>query len=418
MVDPSSVSPRKRSTPPRLLLLTLLVSFAGHVLVGALVGRSVRLPDLDIEVQIPIDVELGMTESVEEAAPAAAPAPASAPAAPPAPSAQAKRPRHERPDAGAADAGQDAGAPLRDADMPRDAGADGGPPSTRLPPGSQIALRIDMERIRNSPIAEDVRRVLTVIPDWKALLAGSEIDPLRELDRLLIATPNLQRENVVIAGRYVGGRAVVDRAVDNLAQARGSVATWRTQHGVPVAPWANADATERVIALVGPAHFVIARAQDLPKVLAIATARAKRAKRAADTTGEAAEALLALQEGEALSIEVEGVENFVRRGRRRIPQRLSLSGREAEGPSLLVHAQLSFADDEAAAEALTFWDEKREAYARNTLVAVLGLAPVLEEAELKQAGSQLEVELTLHLPQIRLLLGYAAQLFAPTNQAP
>jgi hypothetical protein len=108
------------------------------------------------------------------------------------------------------DAGVDAGSSPKDSgpDSPKDAGPtpDSGHPSkdagSALPPGAQIAVRVDMQRIRASPIAEDVRGLLAAIPDWKALLDGSGIDPVDDIDRLLLATPNLQRSRVVIAGRY------------------------------------------------------------------------------------------------------------------------------------------------------------------------------------------------------------------------
>ncbi|MCZ7686408.1 MAG: hypothetical protein M5U28_49670 [Sandaracinaceae bacterium] len=36
-----------------------------------------------------------------------------------------------------------------------------------LPAGSQIALRLDVARVRASPLAGDVREVLRAMPDWR-----------------------------------------------------------------------------------------------------------------------------------------------------------------------------------------------------------------------------------------------------------
>ena len=47
------------------------------------------------------------------------------------------------------------------------------------PPGAQLALRIDLDGIRGSPLASDVSDLLGGIPDVHALLDGSEIDPVR-----------------------------------------------------------------------------------------------------------------------------------------------------------------------------------------------------------------------------------------------
>jgi hypothetical protein len=406
----------------------LVLSCVAHLLFGGVVLQHFQLPDLEIEIEVPIDVELGMTEAVEAAPPPVVVAPE--PAAAPAPKAPRREPGADAgSDAGLADAGApDAAlsdAALSDAalaDASQDAGppslADAGPPGARLPPGAQIALRVDMTRIRESALAEDVRVVIAAIPDWKALLDGSQIDPIDQLDRLLLATPNLQREKVVIAGRYLGGRAVVDQAVQNLAQARGVEAAWRTRQGIPIAPWANADSTERVIALVGPAHFTISREEDLERVLAIAAARAARARsRKGQPEGSVADALLSMEDHEGISLEVEGVEQFIRRGRRGIPLRLRLSASDLAGASLELRGRLVYADSEASADALAFWSEKRDAYARNALVAVLGLAPVLKEAELVQTDEELRITTHLSIAQARLVLGYVGSMFGASAPA-
>lgn len=425
MVDPSPVTTRRRMAPRRVLLGMLALSALGHALFATVVLERYRLPDLDMEIQVPIDVELGMTESVEAPpppppAPPPEPPPARAPKLPKAgPGADAGRDAALDDAAALADAGDagdaaltDGGAPDAQTDAAPPSLADAGPPGARLPPGAQIALRIDMTRIRESPLAADVKLIVAAIPDWKALLDGSEIDPVDQLDRLLLATPNLQREKVVVAGRYLGGREVVDRAVQNMAAARGVEASWRNRQGIPVAPWANADATPRVIALVGPAHFTISREEDLDRVLAIAAARAARGrgKRAGQPEGSVADALLSMEEREGISLEVEGVEQFIRRGKRGIPQRLRVSATEVPGPRLMLRGRLVYADGEAAADALAFWNEKRDAYARNALVAVLGLAPVLKEAELQQLDTEVQITLHLSIAQARLALGYVASM--------
>jgi hypothetical protein len=420
VVDRAAVSSLKRApTSPRLLWIALATSAGLHLALGAIVGPHLRLPELDLELQIPIDVELGMTEEIAAAAPAL-PEPLPAPAKP-------ERAR-ERPDQGRPDAGPspDAGAPADAGEAPDgappDGGlallADGGPPGTRLPPGAQIAVRVDMARIRESPIAEDVRALLGAIPDWKALLDGSGIDPVTQLDRLLIATPNLQREKVVLAGRYVGPRQVVFDAVQKLAAERGGEARWRTSRGISIAPWLNADATPRVIALVGPSHFTISRAEDLDRLLAIAAARAARPRRgAAAPAASPADALLSMEEQEGLSLEVDGVAQFVRRARPGIPDQLRISAIASSDLRIELRGRLVYADEAAAGAALTYWQDRRDAYARNALVGLLGLAGVLREAHLEREQRELRLRLALSVEQTRLILGYLRGLMGPQPAA-
>ncbi len=377
------------------------------------------IPKLDIEFQLPMDVEFGMTDEVavdpavqgsdtevEPVTPDPTPegqatsTPQEAAEDPPAPK-PAPKPKPRKP-------------------QPVAAATQGSEEASRLPAGAQIAVRVDMTRIRRSPIAEDVRHLLAAIPDWKALLDGSGIDPVEQLDRFMIATPNLQRSKIIVAGRYLGSEQVVLDAVARLAEAQGTAAPFRTEHGVRVAPWANPDVTPRVIALVGPEHFTISREEDLPRILAIAAARVAGSKAQAEEPAKEhpADALLSMEENEGLSVEVEGAEQFVRRATAGVPTKLRLSAVEKPGPLLELRGRLSFADPEKAAEAAQFWDKLREKYGQNMLVAVLGLADPLKRGSIVTKGSEVLLTLELQVPQAQLILGYLRELVRPPSPLP
>src|SRR2546421_208424 len=83
-------------------------------------------------------------------------------------------------------------------------------------------------------LAPDVRAVLDAIPDWQLIVGGAGLDPLRDLERLYIASPDLQRSSLVIAGQYSGDDDLPRRAVASLAAARGVSATWRTRGSIAV----------------------------------------------------------------------------------------------------------------------------------------------------------------------------------------
>lgn len=422
--------PSQREPAPRWLLsVAVALSLLLHAALAFVSLVVLRPPELDIEFELPMDVELGTAEAIG-AAEVPPPSP-SEPAASAKPGAagpgagdasildagvahDAGNVDAAASDAAVADAGpnkprqRDAGEAV--ASLSSDAGA-----AARLPPGAQIALRVDMARIRKSPVAAEVRSLLAAIPDWKALLDGSGIDPIEQVDRLLIATPNLQRDKIVLAGRYLGGEQVVRDAVQRLATSKGVAAEWRRQGTVQVAPWANADQTERVIALVGPEHFTISRAEDLPRVLAIAAARAERGKKGVRKPAQQhpADALLSMDDGEGMSLEVEGAAQFVRRGRRGIPERLRLSAIERAGERLDVLGTFTYVDGATAEDARDYWVALRDRYASNTLVSLLGLSAPLSGATVERADSELRIKLTLTADQVRLILGYVRELLAP-----
>ena len=414
---PGSVAPRW----PLAVALTL--SLALHLVFGFVAATVFTAPKLDIEFQLPIDVEFGASEQM-----ALAPSVGGSNSAPPETPPEAKpaqqpgftddagtqpeeKPKPRKPKA---DAEADAGA-----DQPDEAPPGANDKETRIPAGAQIAVRVDMARIRVSPLADDVRQLLAAIPDWKALLDGSGIDPIEKLDRFMIATPNLQRSKIVIAGRYVGGEQTVLAAVDQLASAHGAHPNWHNQAGVRIANWANADETPRVIALVGPEHFAICREEDLTRVLAFAATRAqaqsKKRKAPSQEPPEKhpAEALLSMEENEGLSVEVEGAEQFVRRAARGVPGKLRLSAVELPGPRVELRGRLIFADAEKAVAGAAFWDNLRSAYGRNALVSMLGLADPLKQGTIAQEGAEVTLTVGLSLEQTRLILGYLRELVRP-----
>jgi hypothetical protein len=417
-------------TPPRLaprwpLAVALSLSLFLHAGFGILVATIFTAPPLNIEFQLPMDVEFGASEQMALAPSVASPpaAAGSAPESPPAkpgiasdagpPPEETPKPKAKlKPDTGDAGAEQPEAAPPGATDK-----------ETRIPAGAQIAVRVDMARIRVSPLAEDVRQLLAAIPDWKALLEGSGIDPIEKLDRFMIATPNLQRSKIVVAGRYLGGEQTVLDAVEKLASAQGASSNWHNQAGVRVANWANPDETLRVIALVGPAHFAICREEDLTRVLAFAATRAqaqstKRARPAQEPPKEhPADALLSMEADEGLSVEVEGAEQFVRRAARVVPAKLRLSAVELPGPRVELRGRLMFSDAEKAAAGADFWDNLRTAYSRNALVSMLGLAEPLKQGTIVHEGTEVTLAVGLTLEQTRLILGYLRELVRPAPSA-
>lgn len=471
----SAVSTRQPPSLPVRFTVGALGSLLVHGAVLALVIGYGTAPSVGFELQLPVDVEFGMSGGMELPG-ASTPAPPAEPPPPPtaaesesaasggAGDAGAPRDggdedagRRRRRDAGI-DAGEvidgaaeldadtepsDGGMLLATAEGDGDAGTDGGEAlvaaaegdggagtgsaagdGTRqtgpglaayAPPGAQIALRLDLVRLRQSPLAPEVRALLSAIPDWQALLDGSGIEPLDDLERLMIASPNLQRSRLVMSGRYVGDETKVRAAVASMATARGEPARWRREHGFDVARWPNVDATERVIALVGPHSFTITRTEDLPRVIAVARERRREAEREAQAAGtpvpDEADALLSMAPGEVLSIEVEGARAFVRGPTESVPTRVRAAATELATGNVAVDADGYFDSAEQATAARDFWDRMRASYARNALVSLVGLGSALDRATLSAEGDTLHFHTELTPRQIALVLRYGRGMF-------
>lgn len=420
--------------------LALVVSLVLHAVVGIVVRDALTAPALDFDFVLPETVELGLTDDLEAdlaqaetdpvaeasaAAPSEEGAAASAGGSLDAGFADGGQPE----DAGLADAGargrRDGGRRGRDAgvdagalvaERAEGAGGPGGTGTSRVPAGAQIALRLDLTIVRGSPLARDVAQLLQAIPDWQLVLNGSGLDPLVDLDRVLLASPNLQRSQIVMAGEHAhaaegeDGTAWMRGVVERFGAARGVPTPWREDLGVSVAPWPNEDATERLLAILGPRHFALCRPEDLARVLAIAQARdaAMEQETAEAARARGAAALLAMEPDEALSLEVEGARSFLgRRGDPTLfPARLSASMRRDGERAVRFRARARFDDEAQAERAAAYWNEQREAIAGQTLVALLGFSGPLRDANVTQEGLEITAETSLALRQVRAILGF------------
>jgi len=384
------------------------------------------------ELTFPIEVELGMTEATEVSAeaPPTSTNEGSEGSGATGPgngldgsaSADAGVDGSMDPDAGRRrrrDAGVDAGLAIAEGSG-EGPGGDGDSPVAFLPAGAQVALRADLDLARVSPVRTEIEQLLAALPDWQILLGSSgAIEPVRDFSRVLIATPNFNRSRLVVAGRLAEGESTPRDLADRLASARGASLEWTEDDGVPRAPW-TVDATPRTLAIVGPRHFVVARDEDLPRVLQIAAARVEVDPDHPELAEVAADALLSMRPNEALSLEIEGAHHFVRAGSTNCPVPESLRAAltvlsEDRGVGLDIEA--TFADDATAAEAASCFSDLRDFYASNPFVQGLGFSGILERTEIGTEGRVGTAHGALTYPQLRTILGLVRSLL-PRRRGP
>jgi hypothetical protein len=386
------------------LALTLSLALHGA---GLLWFKALgTLPSLDLELTKPDEVAFGVTE---------APQPEPPPAAPSRASAATPQPANADPKAGDAPAPPKKPPPRPPPPAPAVA-AESGAVGHFAPEGAQLALRMDLERIQASPLADDVTGLLQDIPDVRALLDGSGVDPVRDLTRLFLASPDLRREHVVMAGRYRGDESVPRAAVESLARASGHAAEWRKVKGIRVAPWWNRDETQRVVALIAPALFAITREQDLSRVIAVARALRAQKNQDSDGAGEG-EGLVHMADRELMNVTVENARKFVRGARaERAPLRLELAALRGERDiEVTLHA--TYPDTEQASAAKEFVNTLRDRYAAHPLIALMGMDGMLRGVTLATHDAALEGHAEVPITQARLLLHFVRDALRGTQPA-
>lgn len=400
----------------------LVASFAVHLALFVYLSGVTSSYDFDFELVLPAEVEFGVTEEVtiDEVA---FPSPATRRAAgkrATEPSDDLTEPLvdagvRETPDAGPdTDVGtedeersEERASPSPEADSMAVASSTITGPS-RIPPGAQLALRIDMKRIRESPLGPDVTKFLRAVPDWQALLSGSGIEPVSDLDRLLVATPNLERSKLVLAGKHRRGPGFTRDSVQKLARSRGKSVRWQRRFGVPTAAWYNRDETRRTIAVLSSSHFSITRRQDLPRVLALMKAREDRnAEQEGLVAATGPDALLSMGPEEAISLEIEGVHRFVIGNVKHVPTRLRVAVRETGPDEATVVARAIYDSHQDAVRAADYWRKVATFYSQQLFMTLAGFGKTIRQMQIAPQGNRVEVSFKLNADQIRFILSYA-----------
>ncbi|HET8934694.1 MAG TPA: hypothetical protein VFN67_14695 [Polyangiales bacterium] len=294
-----------------------------------------------------------------------------------------------------------------------------GPGSGFAPAGATIALNVDMQRIRKTALVLETEALLDIIPEWQALLAGSGIDPMRDLSRVFVASPTLERTSVVIAADHQLPRERVVNAVTRLASEQGKPAAFQSQSGFDVAAWRNRGSTERSIALTGAQQFTITRTSDLARVLQVADSLAdiRKGQGVSDAELDRHGGLLAMEEREAVALWVEGAHKYLRSESPAVPEsvRLSLFPVDQFNTELSVRAQ--YRSPQAAAEARAALAALQHELSEHPRVMFLGLKSAVDKAEIEPLGAALRLHVKLTLHQTRYLMGYVTRALKPRAKA-
>ena len=224
----------------RRVSLAILTSLGLHLLVAAsIVGSSLSgaWPQIPVDVEIN-DMSLEDLQDLPLGSPASGDKPSDAVLTPPprAPLHSKAKVRERKPEAPAdseAKPGPRSSAP----------GDDGGvapprPTSVRAyaPRGSRVTALLRIDRLRGTVYAPLVDALLLHLPDRRDLLEGTDLDLYRDVDALLIATPNpLDARVTFLAIRHRITDTELRAALERGARATGRRLAWRIERGRPFA---------------------------------------------------------------------------------------------------------------------------------------------------------------------------------------
>jgi hypothetical protein len=402
--------------PVRIALATcFVISGVAHCAVVPLeVPPGFELKDVEGEAAIPVDVL-----SEDDTPPATPPAPASPQPKPgeektPEPAGLLPRRDAGGPRAGGTDASADAapdGAVDAASDGPTDALeldgplplAEAGAPSSAGPRDPQaiigaagsvqadtvlVMVVVNAEVIRQHPVGAHMGYLLRGIPQWDDFMKGTEIDPVRDTDWVMISGPSLvntSRDVVMI--HYSAPDVVVDKAVD--------VVSRKYDRGGPID--AGVPGVRATLAHADRAERVLLRPQ--PRVLAVVPPSvAQRVARQLASSKVPAH----IRPGEALYIRLVNPHHPMPE----IPEtltelRMRVVPRSDQGADVYIDGDAK----DAATAASAAEDVRAIIQRRNTWLISAATNGLLDHVDVTPDGSRVRVHLTATRDQIEAMVG-------------
>jgi len=173
------------------------------------------------------------------------------------------------PDAGIEDAGGASdGGPSDAGAVTRDPTAVAGAPSSLVGKDPNVKILIAGDRLRKYELGGMFGEVLSAIPQWQQFIGTSGIDPVKDINHMLIGGPQLRDSRKVVV---VLDLAVTDQkarqTIDGIIKRSKPPGKWVGETPVPHAI-AQADRGERIFAMVPGKHMVVVMPADAKDKLA------------------------------------------------------------------------------------------------------------------------------------------------------
>lgn len=271
-----------------------------------------------------------------------------------------------------------------------------------------MLARLDMARVRRSPVAADVESAMVATQTWQNLAGGSGIRPVQDLDVMVIGADGVYANRRVAVLRYVGTEAMVRERLLALSVARSLPLTWSETNGFAVATMPVALPVPHSVVLTASHEIVICPTDEVARVAAVA--RDHAARRASLGPEAILEPQLTFAAGElATMISTEAMQ--ARQGYPTPPQSYRLHAMEDDAShQLFLYVHGEFATEADAQASLDWALAAARQYAGEFLVRGAGLNRPLEALTGTRQGTAVDLQTNMTAEEVRRGLGAAALL--------
>ena len=145
-----------------------------------------------------------------------------------------------------------------------------GPPPSFLITPSRVFVRIDVARIRASPLGPDISSAIRSTQSWQTYAGSSGIDPIESFDAIVIGADAVYANRRTILLRHTQTDAQVRDAILRMSVARGGAPTWTDVEGLAVAEPPQALPVPHSVVLSATHEVVLTPSDDVTRVATIA----------------------------------------------------------------------------------------------------------------------------------------------------
>jgi hypothetical protein len=288
------------------------------------------------------------------------------------------------------------------------------PPLSYLNEGARVVVLLDMKRARRWQSAAKFASEIRATPTWQRFSGGSGIDPVQDLDTILVGVDERNDDRHIVVLRHALDEAEVRQRVAATASDRDGVPEWRDVEGLTAITWPVERATVPYsLILTAPHELVLAPDDDLPRIAAVARDHATRRGSVQDAVIEPR-----LHSARMFEIVVADLGALLssRDGSPTPPRRASAHADERDDGLAAIEIRAEFATPSEASAARAWLEKLRGELAQQIFIRVTGLYWSLEEATLTVEGAQLAIEAPIKVPHVQILLLGLVKLAQATHE--
>jgi hypothetical protein len=267
----------------------------------------------------------------------------------------------------------------------------------------RYVIRSDVSQVRGTPLEPEIRRLLEAIPQWRAVLEVSDLDPINDIDSIVAGAPGRGSKEYVMLARHNSTVEEVKQLVVDIARSQGHTVEWGEHQGIPAADWPGEPEVEQSVALPRDNWLVLGPSAEVARLIALSRTDGCELVPGFPMPWDDGSVV---DEGAGLMGSGRGIMGGEEE-RPHYPDRFKVRIWGDENGDVTARWEGSFDDPDDAAEAREYWDSRRQEYANNPMLSLLGLSSAIEDAEFEADGGELHLQISLTQLQMSRLVRFA-----------